>query len=183
MKALPIVLLSLAAVVSGCSTPYQEATAMSMTGGWRIKQVEGDVYRVVFSANGYTTRETAQTYWLYRAAQAALENGYTGFEILSNINLVQTMTPEQFFAQEDQTKHHVAYVYTPIYTNTSSHPYIEADVRLLKGKIEENPPKVFDATKLKDALEPIVNGNKCSMGNVCEHVHKYLFPAGKFDKS
>lgn len=66
--------------------------------------------------------------------------------------------------------------------DTSSHPEIVADIRLLRAPISEARPKVFDATKLQKALDPYVNSEeKCSSGNVCEHVHKYLHPEGTFD--
>jgi hypothetical protein len=55
---------------------------------------------VRFDGNGYTTRETVQTYWLYKCAQLALEQGFTGFEILSDIRFV--MRP---LMPDDETSH------------------------------------------------------------------------------
>jgi hypothetical protein len=40
------------------------------------------------------------------------------------------------------------------------------------------PPKVFNAKVLKAALEPIIMGEKCGIGDVCPHVHEYLLPRG-----
>ena len=90
--------------IAGCATPYQPLTVTSMTGGFKVKQIEGDIYRVLFSANGYSSRETAQTYWLYQCASLAIEKGFAGFEILSNINLVMQMSPEEFFAPAEPMK-------------------------------------------------------------------------------
>jgi hypothetical protein len=171
-------------VLGGCATTYQPLTAMSITGGVKAKQIEGDVYRVLFSGNGYTSRETAQTYWLYQCATLALDKGFPAFEILSDINLTMKVSPEVFFADgKARTEPVSGVVYIPIYTDDSNKPAIEADIRLLKPPFSEAPPKVFDAAKLKSVLAPIVEGKKCSMGNVCEHVHKYLFPEGKFGES
>ena len=172
-------LLAAAVVVglSACATSYQP---LSFSGGFRSKQIEGQVYRVTFSANGYSTAETAQTYWLYRCSELALEKQFEGFEILSNINLVMPLAPEQFFAPQPGVRK-VQYVYTPIIIDSGYKPFIEADIQLLKGPITAAPPRVFDAAKLQALLDPYVKGEKCNAGNVCEHVHKYLFPDGKFD--
>jgi hypothetical protein len=43
---------------------------------------------VSFQGNGYTTKESVQVYWLYRSAQLAIEKGFAGFEILSDIQFV-----------------------------------------------------------------------------------------------
>jgi hypothetical protein len=71
--------------LAACATQY---TPEGLTGGFDITELGQDVYRVKFSGNGYTTRETVQVYWLYRNAELDLEKGYAGFEILSNIPFV-----------------------------------------------------------------------------------------------
>jgi len=166
--------------LSGCATDYQKMTAFTMTGGYGATLIEGDVYRVSFSANGFSTRETAQTYWLYQCSELALSKGYSGFEILSNIGLVMTVSPEQFFAEDPARvkTHGGGVIFVPTYSDNSNKPFIQADIKLLKGDIATAPPKVFDAAKLKAVLQPYVEGKKCEMGNVCPHVHKYLFPDG-----
>ena len=178
-----IAALLIAVSLSGCmSTPYQPS---GLTGGFSVMQVREDVWRVRFGGNGYTTRETAQTYWLFRAADLALEKGYDGFELLSQIPLVRPKYPDNEYAYESFFVRTAAGpVYIPIYSgDQSNHPLIEGDIRLLKRPFEASPPKVFDAAALKTALDPYVNGKKCDLnstsGNVCPHVHEYLFPKGK----
>jgi hypothetical protein len=56
---------------------------------------------------------------------------------------------------------------------------IEGDVHFIRRPVESMPPKVFNAKVLKAALEPIITGEKCGIGNVCPHVHEYLLPKGK----
>lgn len=162
-------------VLNGCATAYQNSKGQ-ITGGWSVKNMEGDIYRVVFGANGFTTRETTQTYWLYKASELALEKGFDGFEILSNITLTQNISPESFFSGEEKIK--PAQYYIPIYINNIYKPVIEADIKLIKFPFENKPPKIFEAKKLKEALNDYVNGKKCSKGNVCEHVHKYIYGDG-----
>ncbi len=184
-----IFLFALAILVSsitGCATAYQPS---GLSGGFRELNIKDDVWRVSFGGNGYTTRETAQTFWLYRCAELTLKNGYDGFEILSQIQLVMEVSPEQFFNTESKiipTRGGGAPIFIPMYIDQSHKPLVQADIRMLKKPFEISPPKVFDATQLKTALEPYMVGKECetksSSGNVCPHVHEYLFPKGKFDK-
>jgi hypothetical protein len=46
-----------------------------------------------FRATVYTTRESVQVYWLYRCAELALEKGFAGFEILSDMHFVTRRPP------------------------------------------------------------------------------------------
>jgi hypothetical protein len=159
-----ILALLLAYLLAGCATSYQSS---GLTGGYRDFQVEGDVYRVVFSGNGDTTRETTQTYWLYRAAELTLEKGFDGFEILSPIALGLGPSESPFIRTQ--------MIFIPIYSPPK--PVLEADIRLLKGPISPKPPKLFDARSLKNDLEAYVKGEKkCDGSNVCPHVKKYLQP-------
>lgn len=151
-------------LVSGCATTYQTA---GVTGGYKDRHIAEDVYRVYFGANGFATRETAQTYWLYRASELTLEKGFDGFEILSPIALGLAEPKSPFVT--------VQFIYVPI--DSAPKPFLEADIRLLKGPIKVNPPKVFDARLLKADLDPFVKGEKkCDGGNVCPHIKKYLQP-------
>jgi hypothetical protein len=83
-------LAAAAAVLVSCSTPYQQ---QGITGGSDVKELRSDVYRVSFQGNGYTSRESVQVYWLYRAAQLAVEKGFAGFEVLSDIQFVMSRPP------------------------------------------------------------------------------------------
>jgi hypothetical protein len=154
------------AVLAACSTPYQSS---GLTGGFDEKELEPGIWRLSFGGNGYTTAETVQTYWLYRASQLAIEKGYDGFELLSNVQLVGTESEGIQLAASVP-------IFIPIYSGgISNKPILAADVRLLKRPFEPKPPKVFDAATLKASLDPLVNGKKCDLGNVCAHVHRYLF--------
>lgn len=181
MKAVVVILL-VAVSLSGCATPYQPS---GVTGGFSVLQIKDEVWRVRFGGNGFTTRETAQTYWLYRAAELTLEKGYEGFELLSQIPLVKPSRSDAVYANESFfIRTAGGPVYIPIYSgNQSNHPLIEGDIRLLKKPFETVPPKIFDAALLKAVLDPHVQGTNCETksksGNVCPHVHEYLFPKGK----
>lgn len=72
-----------AALVTGCATPtpYHAAspTDPAHADGYRELQVEPGRWRVAFAGNSLTSRETVETYLLYRAAELTLQNGYDWF--------------------------------------------------------------------------------------------------------
>lgn len=72
-----------AALLGSCATPtpYHPAspTDPAHTDGYHELQVERERWRVVFAGNSLTSRETIETYLLYRAAELTLENGYDWF--------------------------------------------------------------------------------------------------------
>jgi hypothetical protein len=80
-----LVMAAVAVSLASCATGYQQN---SITGGFDTKELRPDVYRVSFQGNGFTTRETVQTYWLNRCAELAIEKGYAGFEILTDMRFV-----------------------------------------------------------------------------------------------
>ena len=147
---LPLVLL---VALGGCATKYDTE---GWTGGYSEKQVSDTDWVVTFAGNGFTTRETVQTFWLYRAAELTLSHGYAGFQVASNVKLVSAspgFVPVQY-AQK---------------------PYIVGRIHMLKGPIKANPPFVFDAAVLAKTLEAYVKGPMCDQ-NVCPHAHIYLMP-------
>jgi hypothetical protein len=87
-------ILLVAAVAVGlasCATPYAQ---QGITGGFDVQELRPDVFRVSFGGNGFTTKETVQVYWLYRCAQLAIEKGFGGFEILSDMQFSMRRAPE-----------------------------------------------------------------------------------------
>ena len=158
--------------LSACVTPYAKS---GLTGGYDEKELEPGIWRVIFAGNGYTSRETVQTFWLYRCAELTQEKGYDGFEILSNIQLVSLHQSSSQKARVFLTHGGGGGGGTFFYYGGSlaEKPVLTADIRLLKGPVSAKLPKVFDAAALKLQLEPLVKGHLCS-GNVCPHVHHYL---------
>jgi len=78
-------------LLASCATPYSPT---GLLGGFSVKELREDVYRVTFAGNGYTTNETAQAYWLYQCAELTLDKGYYGFEILSDMRFVMRRAPD-----------------------------------------------------------------------------------------
>jgi hypothetical protein len=81
-KAELIASAALLALLGGCATPtpYQPlAKPGSMQGGYSDQQIEANRFRVTFAGNSMTSRETVETYLLYRAAQLTVERGFDWF--------------------------------------------------------------------------------------------------------
>ena len=71
-----------ALTLSACSTatPYQPATKTTSGYGYSDQRIETDRWTVNFSGNSVTSRQTVESYMLYRAAQLTLDNGFDWFE-------------------------------------------------------------------------------------------------------
>ena len=85
-----LLVAAVAVGLASCATPYAQ---QGLTGGFDVQELRPDVFRVSFQGNGYTTRETVQVYWLYRCAQLAIEKGFNGFEILSDMQFSMRWPP------------------------------------------------------------------------------------------
>ena len=68
--------LLLALAACAAPTPYKAA---GQGYGYDETQIEDNRFRVSFSGNSLTDRETVENYLLYRAAELTLENGYDHF--------------------------------------------------------------------------------------------------------
>lgn len=178
-------LLGILIGLSGCATPYQRQTAFTATGGYTDQDLGKDVMRVEFDANGYTSRETAQAFWLWRCQEITLDKGFDGFEILSDMRLTHVPSSQPAPVTSDPTMRPVAYVYVPIVVpiDNSRKPSFMGDIHLLRGPIAVAPPKVFDARMLKDQLGPYVLPAIKDRANVKAHIHEYLLPPGKLSPS
>jgi hypothetical protein len=69
--------------LSACetATPYQPLnTAHSTSGGYTDSQIETNRFKISFSGNAITSRETVERYLLYRAAELTLAQGYDWFQ-------------------------------------------------------------------------------------------------------
>jgi hypothetical protein len=157
-----------AMALCGCVSAYAPS---SISGGFDQRQVSEVVWRISYFGNAYTSVETVQTYWLYRCAEITLEQGYNGFQILSNVELTQSPSAiPALFQQGDGAR-----VIPIVESGLDGKPYMVANIMLLRAPLPDRPRVVFDANVLKTFLQPYVTGELCG-GNVCPHVHRYLFP-------
>ncbi len=102
MKLKTLTLTAAAAVLAACATatPYQPAAKPGASGFSQTK-IQTDRYTVAFSGNSLTNRETVETYLLYRAAEVALENGYSHFALDEKDTEKNTRTVSTGFGYRD----------------------------------------------------------------------------------
>jgi len=75
--------LALGGGLAACetATPYQPLHAGGQTsGGYSEIKIESNRWRVIFRGNDATSRETVETYLLYRAADLTVAQGFDWFE-------------------------------------------------------------------------------------------------------
>ena len=78
-----VLALSLGLAACETATPYQPLSRASATaGGFSDHQLDADHFRVTFSGNSMTSRETVETYLLYRAAELTVSQGADWFEMV-----------------------------------------------------------------------------------------------------
>ena len=103
-------LLALAAVaalggLAACqtATPYQPLRADAIgAGGYSEVRLEQDRWRVTFHGNSLTSRETVESYLLYRAAELTLAQGDDWFETVERKTDKHTETyaqPDPFYGR------------------------------------------------------------------------------------
>ncbi len=79
-SALAVAMMAVLAACSVSPTPYQ---ALGEQGGYSEQQIEDNRYRVKFTGNQATPRDTVEDYALYRAAEVTLETGHDYFKVVS----------------------------------------------------------------------------------------------------
>ncbi len=174
MRALA--LFALAIGLAGCmaGTPYKPADDRY---GFRETKIEDDRYRVTFAGNNSTSRETVETYLLYRAAELTVDNGADYFRIADRDTEAKT---EYFgsgvagstllFRRSHQTfggyTRGFAYGLYPVYpaTPATAVPATQykafADVILLSGEKPEGDATAYDAAEVLKNLGPKIQRPK-----------------------
>ena len=97
-----------ALALAGCTTatPYRPASAQAGDRtGYSDYRIAADRYRVSFSGNSMTSRETVERYLLFRAAELTLERGFDTFV------MVQRDTERKTRTYVDRPFHPGAYGY------------------------------------------------------------------------
>lgn len=69
--------------LAACATPTPYQPAIDTPYGFAEQRIEPDRYRVTFSGNTITDRETVENYLLLRAAELTLQQGYEYFRVVT----------------------------------------------------------------------------------------------------
>jgi hypothetical protein len=91
MKRFATILLA-ALTLSACATatPYEPATKDTAGHGYSEQRIEADRWRVGFSGNSETPRQTVESYMLFHAAELTVKNGFDWFQTVDRSTQKQT---------------------------------------------------------------------------------------------
>lgn len=163
-----------ALVLSACAgaTPYHAAslTDPAHADGYRELQVEPERWRVAFAGNSLTSRETVETYLLFRAAELTLQNGYDWFLAVERDTEehVTLVVREPIGAWGPGWEPHWRYAYgvhvgwqtwdrhgrTPVFDVQRVTAYeAVAEVVMRRGPRPVDDARGFDARAVKESLE------------------------------
>lgn len=175
MRKSALLIFALAAL-SACatSTPYGPA-AEGGGYGFSEQQIESDRYRVTFSGNSSTTRETVENFLLYRAAELTAERGFDYFTMLESDTEQKTTYsttsyyPAFYGRYSYITDPRRAYYHFPYYAYGFGwgYPYDSytreinrytaiAFIKMHKGEKPKGDPHVFDAREVIENLRSYV---------------------------
>ncbi len=152
--------LVLLLALGGCvaPTPYQQAVDGQ---GYRDQAIEEDRYRVTFSGNSVTPRETVENYVLFRAAELTLQTGHAWFRIVD-----QDVTADIAYRTTAMSALPAAgiapfpyYVYRgPVFIEADSRPVTRyeavAVIGVHAGERPAGDDRAYDAAKVMEILGP-----------------------------
>ena len=164
------VFLGLAALLAGCAMPA--AYAPRRTGqetGYTDRELTPNRFRVTFTGNSATPRETVENYLLLRAAEVTLASGSTYFLFDSRDTKARTRTtvdplPGSYFGGPYGGPFYGAWAFRPrwgydrfgpdVMITQSTRYEAFAEIVLLRPGQERGEPRAVDARAIVDHLTP-----------------------------
>lgn len=166
-RRLPILSVLVALSLAACAAPTPYAPAETRQGGYSERLVEPGRYRVKFSGNSLTSRDTVESYALHRAAELTLEHGGEHFIVTQrNVDIDTTYVadfPPVPYYRPYYRRHFYPgdpfgpfpYAYGPTRLDTIRR--FSATVEFVVGEgPKPDDPEAFDAQAVIDTLGPEV---------------------------
>jgi hypothetical protein len=161
--------LALAACQSG-PTPYQPGSRYER--GYTEQKIEAERYRITFSGNSLTDKDTVENYMLFRAAELTLQQGFDHFTIVDRDTdkkrQVSSTGGDYFGPRLSYMYFHPRYgwmsAYDPFWgpdwgpRTYREYTQYSASAEVLMGKGPKgDDPKAFDARDVEKNLGPLVS--------------------------
>ncbi|HUH05939.1 MAG TPA: hypothetical protein VML75_28310 [Kofleriaceae bacterium] len=144
--------------LAGCAvpTPYQAAADGY---GYSEQQLESNRFRVTFSGNSVTPRETVQNYLLYRAAELTVANGHDHFTVVDqNLERSTTYHGSGFNDFAWGRRFHTDRAFGLGFGNYTAHPIDSytafADIVMADGEKPAGEVNAYDARDVLRQLAP-----------------------------
>jgi hypothetical protein len=154
-------------MIAACQTPtpYKQATTPNGD-GYTTQQLEANRFRISFKGNSLTTRQTVDTYMLYRAAEVTLESGYDYF-IVANKDVDKNTAYENYaddlawgwgggWGWRRGFGPGPAYGGGIDYTRPINSYDAIADVLAFRGTKPPNDPRAYNAREVMNAIGPTI---------------------------
>lgn len=152
----------LGTLVAACGGPTPYGGANDQGYGYSETRIEKNRYRVKFSGNSLTTRETVENYLLYRSAELTKQSGYDYFVIETRATDKDTYYRSTF---EDYPGYGFYYHRFPYHrhgyggsvsttTRAVTRYTAYADIVMFKGVKDDRDVKAFDAQDVIEWLGP-----------------------------
>ncbi len=147
--------------VAACASPTPYAPLFDQY-GYAEQQIEDNRYRVTFTGNAVTAKETVENYLLYRAAELTRARGYDYFELTdrdtdkSTRYLSNYTTFGHFRSRHDRFG--LSHSAGPGFVTGTSRPITEyaaaATILLFRGKKPGERAQAYDARDVLNRLGP-----------------------------
>lgn len=171
----PSILIAAFLALAACATSTPYAPAAEGNGyGFSEQRIESNRYRIMFRGNSSTTRETVETFLLFRAAELTVINGFDHFIVIENdtevrSNYSTTTTSPAFFGRYGGFGYgpyafpYYAYGWgwgfpQDSFTREITRYSAVAFVTMHKGDKPQDNPQAFDAREVVENLRPAVLG-------------------------
>jgi len=129
------VLLSLMLLLTACSSSYQDANSpLNITGGYGSEAAPGDLIKVYFAGNGYTSVKQAQAYVLRRAAEVGREKQEPYFAVYQSITDAVDNNKSVAPAFDDGLGKPYAYAYIQFHTKKEPGDFTVTDIQVTPKK-------------------------------------------------
>jgi hypothetical protein len=143
-------------------TPYQPSEGSY---GYGEQQIEENRYRVTFSGNPSTPRDTVQNYLLYRAAELTVQKGFDHFTVVERDVERSTRYYTQGYADDlyyDRigSRRGIRRFYRPSFYSANAYPVNEyssfAVIVLAEDDKPEDNANAYDALDVLQRLQPLI---------------------------
>lgn len=155
---------SLLILLGACAmeTPYQPSEGRY---GYSEQQIEDNRYRVTFTGNPSTPRDTVQNYLLYRAAELTVQQGFDHFTVVDRD--VERSTryytqgyADDFYYDRFGSRRGIRRFYRPSFYSANAYPVNEyssfAVIVLAEGDKPEDDANAYDALDVLQRLQPLI---------------------------
>ena len=155
---------SLLLLLGACAieTPYQPSEGRY---GYSEQQIEENRFRVTFTGNPSTPRDTVQNYLLYRAAELTVQQGFDHFTVVDRD--VERSTryytqgyADDFYYDRFGSRRGIRRFYRPSFYSANAYPVNEyssfAVIVLAEGDKPDDDANAYDALDVLQRLQPLI---------------------------